>query len=114
MTMALTDERLAELLAYCKLTELSDDPEVELLIPSYYEAAVDYMEDAGIRQPVNTGRLAKYNLCVNAMVLDLWEHRDTKEPTAVAENPVFRRYINQLKQTEPVSYSDTGTVEAII
>lgn len=46
--MALTDERKDSLLAYCKLTELADDPEVEALIPAFYEAAVGYMEGAGI------------------------------------------------------------------
>ena len=36
--MALTEARRAALLAYCKLTELADDPEVEALIPPLYEA----------------------------------------------------------------------------
>lgn len=106
--MALTEERRAALLAYCKLTDLADDPEVVLLIPTYYEMAVAYMEDAGVRQPVSGGRLAQYDLCVNAMVLDWWEHRDLKESTATAENPAFRRLLNQLKLTEPVSDLDTS------
>lgn len=33
--MALTEERKAALLAYCKLTELADDPEVEAMIPPF-------------------------------------------------------------------------------
>lgn len=110
--MALTEERRKTLLAYCHLTELADDPEVVLLIPTYYEMAVDYMADAGVHQPASGGRLAKYDLCVNAMVLDWWEHRDLKEPTATAENPAFRRLINQLKMTEPVSDLDTVSGEA--
>ena len=40
MTMALAEERRAGLLAYCKLTELADDPEVQALIPALYDAAV--------------------------------------------------------------------------
>ena len=100
--MALTEERKAALLAYCKLTELSDDPEVAALIPAFYEAAVSYMEGAGIREPqVGTARRAQYDLCVNALVLDSWEHRDLKEPASqVSENVVFRRMLNQLKLTE--------------
>lgn len=106
--MALTEERKAALLAYCKLTELADDPEVEALIPAFYEAAVGYMDGAGVTEPQEgTARRAKYDLCVNAMVLDSWEHRDLKEPTSqVSENVVFRRMLNQLKLTE-VSNLDT-------
>lgn len=100
--MALTDERKDSLLSYCKLTELADDPEVEALIPAFYEAAVGYMEGAGITEPQEgTARRAKYDLCVNAMVLDSWDHRDMKEPgSQVAENVAFRRRLNQLKFSE--------------
>lgn len=106
--MALTEERKAALLAYCKLTELADDPEVEALIPAFYEAAVGYMDGAGVTEPQEgTARRTQYDLCVNAMVLDSWEHRDLKEPTSqVSENVVFRRMLNQLKLTE-VSNLDT-------
>jgi len=106
--MALTEERKAALLAYCKLTELADDPEVEALIPAFYEAAVGYMDGAGVTEPKeSTARRAQYDLCVNAMVLDSWEHRDLKEPAnQVSENMVFRRMLNQLKLTE-VSNLDT-------
>ena len=58
--MALTEERKAALLAYCKLTELADDPEVEVLIPAFYEAAVGYMDGAGVTEPQEgTARRAK-------------------------------------------------------
>lgn len=108
--MALTEERKAALLAYCKLTELADDPEVEALIPAFYEAAVGYMDGAGVTEPQEgTARRAQYDLCINAMVLDSWEHRDLKEPTSqVSENVVFRRMLNQLKFSEgTVSNLDT-------
>lgn len=108
--MALTDERKDSLLAYCKLTELADDPEVEALIPAFYEAAVGYMDGAGVTEPQEgTARRAKYDLCVNAMVLDSWDHRDMKEPgSQVAENVAFRRMLNQLKFSEgTVSNLDT-------
>lgn len=49
--MALTEERRAALLAYCRLTELSDDPEVTAVIPVLYDAAVAYMDGAGVSPP---------------------------------------------------------------
>lgn len=105
-----TEARLTVLLAYCKLTELKDDPEVKTLIPVFYADAIDYMADAGVTEPAEgTNRRAKYDLCVNAMVLDSWEHRDTQESGAVLENRAFRKRINQLKFTEPdVSNLDTS------
>lgn len=108
--MALTEERKAALLAYCKLTELADDPEVEVLIPAFYEAAVGYMDGAGVTEPQEgTARRAQYDLCVNAMVLDSWEHRDLKEPAnQVSENVAFRRTLNQLKLTEVPNWNTEG------
>lgn len=108
--MALTEERKAALLAYCKLTELADDPEVEALIPAFYEAVVGYMDGAGVAEPQEgTARRAQYDLCVNAMVLDSWEHRDLKEPgSQVSENVVFRRMLNQLKLTEVSNLNTEG------
>ena len=112
--MALSDERRVALLAYCRLTELQEDPEVEAVIPTLYEAAVSYMDQAGISPPApGTARAAQYDLCVNAMVLDWWDHRDMKEPgTMATENFAFRRMITQLKLTDPsvgVSDLDTST-----
>ena len=69
--LGLTLERQAQLLAYCKLTELADDPEVQALIPVLYDAAVGYMAGAGVTvSESDTARAALYDLCVNAMVLD--------------------------------------------
>ena len=101
--MVLSEERLTSLLAYCKLTELADDPEVQALIPVLYNAAVGYMENAGVAVPDSgTARAAQYDLCVNYMVLDAWERREVSMvATVVADNPAFRRLINQLKLTEP-------------
>lgn len=99
--MALTEERKAALLAYCKLTELANDPEVEALIPAFYEAAVGYMEGAGITEPVaDTARRAQYDLCVNAMVLDAYDRRGAQTEGSVGDNPMLRRMITQLKLTE--------------
>lgn len=107
--MALSEERRQSLLAYCHLTELADDPEVNLLIPVFYEAAVGYMAEAGVSEPEeSTSRRAQYDLCVSALVLNDWDHRDTVEESHLEENPAFRRRLNQLKLTElPVSELDT-------
>ena len=101
--MSLTKKRKATLLAYCHLTELEKDPEVKTLLPALYDAAVEYMTNAGVSQPENgTPRAAQYDLCVNYLVLDAWERRETSMvATVVAANPVFRNTINQLKWTEP-------------
>ena len=97
----LTEERLNRLLAYCKLSELADDPEVAALIPALYDSAVGYMANAGISVPESgTTRAAQYDLCVDYLVLDAWERRETVVVATVADNPMFRRLINQLKWTE--------------
>ena len=105
----LTEVRRAELLAYCKLTEFAEDPEVEALIGTYYGAAAAYMAQAGISEPPEgTPRRAQYDLCVNAMVLDSWDRREISVSGTVSENPAFRRVVNQLKMTENVSNLDTS------
>lgn len=108
----LTEARRAQLLAYCKLTEFADDPEVEALIGAFYGAAVAYLAQAGISYPPEGSfRRAQYDLCVNALVLDNWDKREITVSGAVGENPAFRRMINQLKLTEPsgiVSNLDTS------
>lgn len=106
----LTDERRASLLAYCKLTELADDPEVKTLIPLFFSAAEGYMAGAGISPPpAGTARRAQYDLCVNRIVLDSWERRDVSiTSTVVTDNPAFRRTINQLKFVENAFNLDTS------
>ena len=99
--MALTEERRARLLAYCRIEEPTDE---ELLtLEGLYDAAVGYMEGAGIREPpAGTPRASQYDLCVNYLVLDGYDRRDvTITGTIVADNPAFRQLITQLKLTEP-------------
>lgn len=109
--MALTEERRAALLAYCRIEEPT---QTELLtLEGLYDAAVGYLEGAGISPPTpGTPRAAQYDLAVNFMVLRDFDLRDaTINGTIVADNPAFRRLITQLKLTEPVSNSDTGGEE---
>ena len=105
--MALSEERRKSLLAYCRIEEPTEE---ELLtLEGLYDAAVGYLEGAGVAEPQEgTARRAQYDLCVNYLVLDGYDRRDvTITGTSVADNPAFRRLINQLKLTEPVSNSDT-------
>ena len=82
-----------------------------VLAGELYDAAVGYMSQAGVREPPEcTPRRAQYDLCVNYLVLDSWDRRDISfVGTSTAENPSFRRLLNQLKLTKPdVSNLDTS------
>lgn len=97
--MALTEERRAGLLAYCRIEEPTSE---ELLtLETLYDAAVGYLEGAGISQPpAGTPRAAQYDMCVNYMVLDGFDQRESRTATA-GDNPAFRRMLTQLKLSEP-------------
>nr|DAP02127.1 MAG TPA: hypothetical protein [Caudoviricetes sp.] len=71
------------------------------------------MAQAGVGEPVSGSlRRAQYDLCINYLVLDGYDRRDTTVTgAAVTDNPAFRRLITQLKLTEPVSNLDTGSGE---
>ena len=101
--MELTPERKAALVAYCRIDELPEEDAA--LLESMYVDAVAYMSGAGVSVPKSgTDREAQYDQCVNALVLDAWDHRGTQTAgQALVENPAFRRRLNQLKLTEPVS-----------
>ena len=104
--MALSEERRKSLLAYCRIEQPTEE---ELLtLEGLYDAAVGYLEGAGVAEPqAGTARRAQYDLCVNAMVLRDFDLRDAQVAGTVQDNPAFRRLINQLKLTEPVSNPDT-------
>ena len=105
--MALTKERQAGLLAYCRIEEPTEE---ELLtLETLYNAAVGYLERAGVAEPeAGTTRRAQYDLCVNFMVLRDFDLRDAEVSGTITDNPAFRRLITQLKLAEPVSDSDTS------
>ena len=106
--MALTDERRAALMAYCRIDELT--PEEENDFEDCFLGAVSELEDAGVSCPeVGTKRWHKYMRCLKAIFLDDWDHRGSQTAgQALVENPAFRRRLNQLKLTEPVPDSGTG------
>lgn len=92
---------LPALKTYCRLDDLSADEKAALEL--MYVAAVSYMTEAGISMPASgTIRRAKYNLCINALVLDAWDHRGAQiSGSSLVDNPAFQRTKNQLKHTEP-------------
>lgn len=98
--MALTKERQAGLLAYCRIEEPTEE---ELLtLETLYNAAVGYLEEAGVSlPPEGTPRRAQYDLCVNFMVLREFDLRDAEVTGTIQDNPAFQRLITQLKLTEP-------------
>ncbi|BAK99204.1 hypothetical protein OBV_27380 [Oscillibacter valericigenes Sjm18-20] len=110
----LTDARRAALLAYCRI-DLLEDGEKDM-VDGFYCSAVSYMEQAGVSEPeTGTNRRAQYDLCINYLVLDSYMRRDmTITGTIVAENPAFRRLLNQLKLTEPVPDLGTGTGAEVV
>lgn len=105
----LSDERKASLAAYCRIDQLEEGEET--LLQTLYDAAVGYLEGAGISEPQEgTPRRAQYDLCVNYLVLDSYDQRCRTIPGAtVTDNPAFRRLINQLELTEPVPNLGTGS-----
>lgn len=105
--MAWDDAVKSRLMAYCRIDALEEGE--ELLLQGLYNAAVNYMEQAGVSEPKkNTPRQAQYDLCINALVLDGYDRRGAQVEGSVSDNPQLRRMIVQLKLTEPaVSDSDT-------
>lgn len=96
----LSEARLAELLDYCHIAE--PDAAERRTIEVLYHSAVGYLEGAGVRVPeADSLRRAQYDLCVNYLVLDACDRREaTLDMGQAAENPAFRRLLNQLKLTE--------------
>ena len=98
--MAIPEEKLAGLLAYCRIDE-PDETELALL-DTLYDAAVGYLAQAGVAEPeAGTPRRAQYDLAVNFMVLRDFDLRDAEVTGTIQDNPAFRRLITQLKLTEP-------------
>lgn len=107
--MTAFSDRQASILSYCRI----DDPTPEdlTLLEGFHADAVSYMEGAGVAEPeAGSARLPQYNTCILALVLDAWDNRGTQTADkAFADNPAFRRRLNQLKRTEPVTVSESDT-----
>lgn len=88
----LSAQRLKELAEYCRIDE------EDALLPLLYDAAEGYLERAGVKRPEGEPKAAaQYDLAVNYLVLDGYDHRDTSFGGFAMDNPAFRRLINQLK-----------------
>lgn len=103
--MKLTEERKAGLMAYCRIDQLEEGEDA--LLQTLYDSAVGYLAGAGISEPEEgTPRRGQYDLCVNYLVLDGYDRRETAAVgTAMVENPAFRRLLTQLKLTEALEPS---------
>lgn len=103
-------EELAQAKAYMRLTGAEDDS----LVISCVNAARAYLREAGVALPAyNTPRRALYDTVCHSLALSVYDRRETVlTGSAVAQNPVLRGMLNQLKLTEePVSNLDTGPNE---
>ena len=92
--MALTQERIQSICAYCRIDTLEEGDEI--LLGTLYDAAVSYMTQAGIPEPTEgSPRKAQFDLCVNHLVLDWYDTRGShpvgvsiKENTRIS--PAFK------------------------
>lgn len=107
------EARIAALLAYCRISQEELDASELALLMGMYDAARSYLTQSGVAEPAADGpRRAQYDLMVNALVLDAYDRRDmTLTGCTVQESPAFRRILNQLKLSEPVSAGDAGEGE---
>ena len=105
----LTDRQVA-LLRYCHLEEFADDEGVIATLTGFYDAAVEYMTDAGVTRV--TANQNRYDLLVNSLVLQWYDPMrragdESEDDDRIKEPPGFRRLMNQLKMSAMVSDLDT-------
>lgn len=99
----LVQDRLAEIADYCKVD--ADDTQLE----GFVLTAAGYLDGAGVSEPQDgTLRAEQYIQCIKYLTLDQYDQRGGMAEGKMEENPTFRKMLNQLKLTEPVSESDTG------
>lgn len=82
----ITDERLAELKAYCRVDHGDDD----LLLSSLYFGAIAYLAGAGVERNESD---ALYNLTVNTLVLEWYDGEGIGSGVTVG----IRKMIQQMK-----------------
>lgn len=107
--MAMTEAQRAMLIAYCRLVPEELTEADNILLETLNDAAVAYLEQAGISQPPEGApRAGQYDLLRCALVLDAYDRRDMTVPGTLGANPAFSRMLVQMKLTEPVPNLDTG------
>lgn len=82
---------LEEIKAYCRIDTDAEDG----LLTTLREAAVGYLSAAGVDAPEDVD--SRYNLCLMAKVLELYDVRGETSQVALHESPAFRALLNQLK-----------------
>lgn len=98
----LATDRLAEIADYCKVD--ADDAQLE----GFVLTAAGYLDGAGVSEPQDgTLRAEQYIQCIKYLTLDQYDRRGGTVEGNMEENPTFRRMLNQLKLSEPVSDPDT-------
>ena len=100
--MAIPEEFKTQVLAYCR--EPEPDADDLTVLNQAWDSAAAYLEGAGVTQPPaeNAARTALWLSVMCAMVLDEYDQRGGQFTEGkLQDNAVFRRKLNQLKQTEP-------------
>lgn len=113
--MPVPEALLPDVLAYC--SEEAPDEMALRNIHRAWDAAEGYLLGAGVARPstANPSRHALWLSVVCALTLDEYDQRGAQlEGSKLQDNPSFRRKLNQLKQTTPVSNLDTGSQEGQI
>lgn len=108
--MPVPEELLPDVLAYCS-EEAPDEMDLRN-IHRAWDTAESYLLGAGVTRPSaeNKARHAIWLSVVYALTLDEYDQRGAQlEGGKLQDNPSFRRKLNQLKQTKPVSKLDTGS-----
>lgn len=83
--------------AYCQLDE-ELTPADERLFDQIILGCMSYLEGAGIVRPKDESNLLpQWLLVFEGLVLDCWDHRSATAVDKVADNPVHRRMLSQLK-----------------
>ena len=104
--------RMSEILAYCRIDEADVSPADKVLLTSMHRSAKAQLLKAGVAEPeAGTDDRAQYDMLVNRLVLDEWEHRGSQSAAgSLIENPAFRRELNQMKLDSLVpAVPDSGT-----
>lgn len=96
--MAIPEELKPAAFAYCREVE---DTETLVAMTVAWDSAEGYLRGAGITRPApDTPRHGLWLDIILSLTLDAYDQREAQvESGKLAENPAFRRKLNQLKWT---------------
>lgn len=88
------------LATYCRIDEPMR-PEDAVLLESIYHAAVGELSVQGVNEPPAGEEYiplrAMYNICIDYLVLNMWDVRAAVVEKAMVENPAFTSKLNRLR-----------------